>query len=81
MKRAGAKASSVTLRAAASTITANALPVAGAFTMPQSRRLRNLKALLRKAAERTRDSRWRAIDRITPAEYANYLAAAGYDAT
>ncbi len=43
-----------------------------------------LKALLRKAAERTVDRLWAAIGRIadlfTPAECANYLAAAGYDA-
>ena len=44
-----------------------------------------LKALLRKAAERTVEGLWAAIGRIvdlfTPAECANYLAAAGYDAT
>ena len=44
-----------------------------------------LKALLRKAAERTVDGLWSAIGRIvdtfTPAECANYFAAAGYDAT
>ena len=44
-----------------------------------------LKALLRKAGKRTRDGLWRAIGRIshlfTPAECANYLTAAGYDAT
>ena len=43
-----------------------------------------LKALLRKAAERTRDGLWRAIGRITelftPAECTNGFAAAGYDA-
>ena len=42
-----------------------------------------LKALLRKAAERTVDGLWNAIGRIidlfTPAECANYFAAAGYD--
>ena len=42
-----------------------------------------LKALLRKAAERTVDSLWTAIGRIldlfTPRECANYFAAAGYD--
>ena len=43
-----------------------------------------LKALLRKAAERTVDGLWTAIGRLvdvfTPAECANYFAAAGYDA-
>jgi transposase len=42
-----------------------------------------LKALLRKAAERTVDGLWLAIGRIvgtfTPLECANYFAAAGYD--
>jgi transposase len=44
-----------------------------------------LKALLRKAAERTVDGLWRRIglliDAFTPHECANYFAAAGYDAT
>ena len=44
-----------------------------------------LKVLLRKAAERTVDGLWaaiaRLIDTFTPQECANYLAAAGYDAT
>jgi transposase len=44
-----------------------------------------LKALLRKAAERTVDSLWRRIgtllDEITPQECQNYLRHAGYDAT
>ena len=44
-----------------------------------------LKALLRKAAERSVDGLWTAIGRIldvfTPRECANYFAAAGYDAT
>ena len=43
-----------------------------------------LKAMLRKAAERTLDDLWRSIGRIidtfTPTECANYFAAAGYDA-
>lgn len=43
-----------------------------------------LKALLRKAAERTVDGLWHAIGRIvdvfTPQECSNYFAAAGYDA-
>jgi transposase len=43
-----------------------------------------LKAMLRKAAERTVQGLWIAIGRIidtfTPAECANYFAAAGYDA-
>jgi len=42
-----------------------------------------LKAMLRKAGERTVDGLWSAIGRIidtfTPAECANYFAAAGYD--
>src|SRR3712207_5165921 len=42
-----------------------------------------LKALLRKATERTVEGLWRAIgrllDRFTPPECANYFAAAGYD--
>ena len=44
-----------------------------------------LKALLRKAAERTVAGLWDAIGRLldlfTPSECANYFAAAGYDAT
>ncbi len=44
-----------------------------------------LKALLKKAAERTVEGLWSAIghllDAFTPAECANYFAAAGYDAT
>ena len=44
-----------------------------------------LKALLRKAAERTVEGLWTTIGRIldtfTPRECANYFAAAGYDAT
>ena len=44
-----------------------------------------LKALLRKAAERTLEALWTAIgrrlDAFTPTECANYFAAAGYDAT
>jgi transposase len=44
-----------------------------------------LKALLRKAAERTVEGLWTAIGRLldafTPNECANYFAAAGYDAT
>lgn len=43
-----------------------------------------LKAMLRKAAARTRDHLWKAIaqiiDTFTPNECANYFAAAGYDA-
>lgn len=42
-----------------------------------------LKALLRKAAARTRDALWTAvgtaIDAFTPAECANYFTAAGYE--
>lgn len=44
-----------------------------------------LKALLRKAAERTVNGLWEAIGRLiktfTPQECENYFAAAGYDAT
>ena len=44
-----------------------------------------LKALLRKAGERTFEGLWTAIGRLldafTPSECANYLAAASYDAT
>jgi len=44
-----------------------------------------LKALLRKAAERTLDGLWsaigRSIDRFTPTECRNYFIAAGYAAT
>lgn len=44
-----------------------------------------LKALLRKAAEKTRDGLWStiglAIDLFSPDECRNYFAAAGYDAT
>ena len=44
-----------------------------------------LKALLRKAGERTVEGLWSAIgcliETFTPAECANYFAAAGYDAT
>jgi transposase len=43
-----------------------------------------IKALLRKAAERTVDGLWSAIGRLvdifTPQECANYFSAAGYDA-
>ncbi len=43
-----------------------------------------LKALLRKAAERTIEGLWttigRLVDVFTPSECANYFAAAGYDA-
>ena len=42
-----------------------------------------LKALLRKAATRTRDALWNAgadaLDAFTPSECANYFAAAGYE--
>jgi hypothetical protein len=47
--------------------------------------LAKLKALLRAAATRTIRDLWQAIAnalrRFTPQECANYLAAAGYDAT
>ena len=38
-----------------------------------------LKALLRKAAARTVDDLWDAIDAFTSTECENYFAAAGYD--
>ena len=44
-----------------------------------------LKAMLRKAAQRTVDGLWseigKLVDRFTPRECRNYFAAAGYDAT
>jgi transposase len=50
---------------------------------PIEKAFAKLKALLRKAAERTVDGLWTAIGRIldlfTPRECANYFAAAGYD--
>ena len=52
---------------------------------PIEKAFAKLKALLRKAAERTVDGLWTAIGRFldlfTPTECANYFAAAGYDAT
>ena len=52
---------------------------------PIEKAFSKLKALLRKAAERTVDGLWTAIgrflDAFTPAECANYFAACGYDAT
>jgi transposase len=52
---------------------------------PIERCFAKLKALLRKAAERSRDALWRRIghllDTFTPQECANYLRAAGYGAT
>ena len=51
---------------------------------PIERAFAKLKALLRKAAERTLHGLWTIIGRLvetfTPAECANYFAAAGYDA-
>ena len=51
---------------------------------PIEKAFSKLKALLRKAAERTVDGLWAAIgrflDNFTPQECANYFAAAGYDA-
>ena len=50
---------------------------------PIEKAFAKLKALLRKAAERTVDGLWRAIgpfvDAFTPAECANYFSACGYD--
>jgi transposase len=52
---------------------------------PIEKAFAKLKALLRKAAERTVDGLWAAIghivDLFAPAECKNYFAAAGYDAT
>lgn len=51
---------------------------------PIEQALAKLKALLRRAAERTGDGFWSAIggilDTLAPAECANCFAAAGYDA-
>ncbi len=51
---------------------------------PIENALAKLKALLRKAAERTVEGLWTAIGRLvdvfTPRECTNYFAAAGYDA-
>jgi transposase len=51
---------------------------------PIEKAFSKLKALLRKASERTVEGLWAAIgrflDRFTPQECANYFAAAGYDA-
>jgi transposase len=50
---------------------------------PIEKAFAKLKALLRKAAERTIDGLWRAIgvliDRFTPAECANFFTAAGHE--
>ena len=52
---------------------------------PIEKAFSKLKAMLRKAAERTVDALWAAIGRLidlfTPAECDNYFAACGYDAT
>jgi transposase len=52
---------------------------------PIEKAFSKLKALLRKAAERTVEGLWGAIGRIvdlfTPQECANFFASAGYDAT
>ncbi len=51
---------------------------------PIEKAFAKLKALLRKAAERTIEGLWttigRLVDVFTPSECANYFAAAGYDA-
>jgi transposase len=51
---------------------------------PIEKAFAKLKALLRKAAERTVEGLWRAIGRlvdlITPAEARNYFKSCGYDA-
>jgi transposase len=58
-------------------------PYSPAFN-PIEKAFAKLKALLRKAAERSIDGLWttiaRILDAFTPAECANYFAAAGYDA-
>ncbi len=58
-------------------------PYSPAFN-PNENAFSKLKALLRKAAERTVGGLWTAIGRLieafTPAECTNYFAAAGYDA-
>ncbi len=55
----------------------------GSASKPVENAFSKLKALLRKAAERTVYGLWNAIGRLiptfTPAECANYFAAAGYD--
>jgi hypothetical protein len=60
------------------------LPPYSPDSNPIEQAFAKLKAMLRKAAERTLDDLWRTIGRIieafTPAECANYFAAAGYDA-
>ena len=52
---------------------------------PIEKAFSKLKAMLRKAAERTVDALWNAIGRLidlfTPNESDNYFAACGYDAT
>lgn len=61
------------------------LPPYGPDLNPIENAFAELKVLLRKAAERTVEGLWATIGRIvdlfTPAECANCLAAAGYDAT
>ncbi len=61
-----------------------ALPPALPDFNPIENAFAKLKAMLRKAAQRTIDGLWNTIGRIvdtfTPAECANYFAAAGYDA-
>ena len=58
-------------------------PYSPAFN-PIENAFANLKALLRNAAARSIDELWdvigRSLDAFTPAECANYFAAAGYDA-
>ena len=55
------------------------------YSNPIENAFAKLKALLRKAAERTIEGLWTAIghllDAFTPGECANYFEAAGYDAT
>jgi len=58
-------------------------PIEKAFACPQGMRSIKLKAMLRKAAERTVDGLWSAIgvliDLFTPTECTNFFTAAGYE--
>jgi hypothetical protein len=62
----------------------NATPAAGAIHTINRDAFSKLKAMLRKAAERTIDGLWdrigTPISTFTTQECANYFAAAGYDA-
>jgi transposase len=77
-KRSGVQ---VTIEAAGATL--RYLPPYSPDFNPIENAFAKLKALLRKAAARTLDDLWNAIrdalPQFTPAECANYFAAAGYD--